>query len=301
MKVVVTTPTGAIGHKVVSRMLEAGVETVVIARDPEKLDAGVRSKVHVVQGSHDRAEVLERALSDADAMLWVVPPSPSMQRPLTYYSEFSQAAMTLLRGSTTRVVGISALGRGYEGDAGMAGAALRMDDLFISAGVNYQPLILPSFFDNFLMQAGSIAKHGTFSSVLPPDQRAPMCATADIATVAARLILDGWAQNVTSVPVLGPEDLSFNDVAAAMTQVLGYQVEYRRITEEDFVERLVRRGTSEPLARGLLAMAVAKGRGLDNGEPRTLEATTPTTIRQWCQEELVPAVTPIRESLYGVK
>jgi hypothetical protein len=37
-------------------------------------------------------------------------------------------------------------------------------------------------------------------------------------------------------------------------------------------------------------MMAAKERGLDNGEPRTLEATTPTTFRQWCGEVLKPAV-----------
>jgi hypothetical protein len=35
---------------------------------------------------------------------------------------------------------------------------------------------------------------------------------------------------------------------------------------------------------------VAKNEGLDNQEPRTPESTTPTSFRQWCEEELKPAV-----------
>jgi hypothetical protein len=37
-------------------------------------------------------------------------------------------------------------------------------------------------------------------------------------------------------------------------------------------------------------MMVAKQQGPDNSEPRTPEASTPTTFRQWCAEVLAPAV-----------
>jgi hypothetical protein len=38
-------------------------------------------------------------------------------------------------------------------------------------------------------------------------------------------------------------------------------------------------------------MMVAKDAGLDNLQPRTPEATTPTTtFRRWCEEVLAPAV-----------
>jgi hypothetical protein len=44
------------------------------------------------------------------------------------------------------------------------------------------------------------------------------------------------------------------------------------------------------MAQGTLDMLVAKNEGLDNAEPRTPQATTPTSFRQWCQEVLKPAV-----------
>ena len=45
-------------------------------------------------------------------------------------------------------------------------------------------------------------------------------------------------------------------------------------------------------ARGMLDMAVAKDNGLDNAEPRTLQSTTPTSFRQWCEDVLKPGVLP---------
>ena len=50
-------------------------------------------------------------------------------------------------------------------------------------------------------------------------------------------------------------------------------------------------GMSEPMAQGMLDMALAKDAGLDNGVPRSSDsAATPTTFRQWCRDVLVPAV-----------
>jgi hypothetical protein len=40
----------------------------------------------------------------------------------------------------------------------------------------------------------------------------------------------------------------------------------------------------------MVDMMVAKDNGLDNGELRTPETTTPTSFRQWCEEVLKPAV-----------
>jgi hypothetical protein len=47
---------------------------------------------------------------------------------------------------------------------------------------------------------------------------------------------------------------------------------------------------SDAMAQGMLDMAMAKDNGLDNGVKRTAEFATPTSFRQWCSEELKPAI-----------
>lgn len=50
-------------------------------------------------------------------------------------------------------------------------------------------------------------------------------------------------------------------------------------------------GTAERLRSTAGARVfVGEGEGLDNAEPRTPQATTPTTFRQWCEDVLKPAV-----------
>jgi len=92
------------------------------------------------------------------------------------------------------------------------------------------------------------------------------------------------------VAVLGPEDLSFSDMARIMSEVLGQPVRYQQIPAQALKDRLTAAGMSDAMAQGTVDMMVAKDQGLDNAEPRTPESTTPTSFRQWCQEVLKPAV-----------
>ena len=129
-----------------------------------------------------------------------------------------------------------------------------------------------------------------FFSPISGDRKLPTCATRDIAAVAARLLLDPSWSGQDHVAVLGPEDLSFNDMAQIMSEVLGKPVRFQQIPGEAFKARLTGFGMSEAMAQGTLDMMVAKNEGLDNAEPRTPENTTPTSFRQWCEEVLKPAV-----------
>ena len=92
------------------------------------------------------------------------------------------------------------------------------------------------------------------------------------------------------MPLLGPEDISPNDMAATMTEVLGRPVRYERQTLEDFAGTLLGYGVGEEFVQGLVDMMRAKDEGLDAGVRRTAETATPTTFRQWCEDVLKPAL-----------
>ena len=287
--IVITTPTGHIGRQVLGNILKSGAPVRVIARDPSRLPAGVE----VIQGSHGDIDVLNRAFAGADAVFWVVPPDPHAESVEAAYVDFTRPACDAFkRHEVKRVVGVSALGRGtaVAGNAGLVTASLAMDDLIAGTGVSYRALAMPSFMDNLLGQAGRIREQGVFFSPVSGDRKLPACATRDIAAVAARLLLDDSWSGQGSVPVLGPEDLSFNDMARIMSEVLGKPVRYQQISGEAFETALTGRGMSEAMAQGMVDMMLAKDEGLDNGEPRTPQSTTPTTFRQWCEEVLKPVV-----------
>jgi uncharacterized protein YbjT (DUF2867 family) len=291
--IVVTTPTGQIGHQVLENLLGSDEPLRVIARDPSRLPAHTRDRVEVVQGSHGDREVVNEALAGADAVFWLVPPDFRAESIEAVYVDFSRPACEAFKSrGINRVVGVSALGRGtpWAASAGMVSASLAMDDLIASTGVGYRALTMPSFMDNIIRQVDAIKNQGMFFSPIAADRKLPTCATRDIAAVAAKLLLDDSWSGQGSVPVLGPDDLSHDDMAQIMSEVLGRPVRFQQITREAYKAGLTEHGMSEAMAQAMLDMMVAKDNGIDNAEPRTPESTTPTSFRQWCEDVLEPAV-----------
>jgi uncharacterized protein YbjT (DUF2867 family) len=295
--IIVTTPTGAIGHQVLEHVLRVEEPVRVIVRDPSRLPSHVRERIDVVQGSHGDSTVVNKAFAGADAVFWVVPPDPRSTTVDAAYLDFTRPACAAFRTQgIKRVVGISALGRGTPAaaHAGLVTASLGMDDLIASTGVHYRAVTNPSFMDNLLRQVELIKTQGIFSLPISGDLKQPSACTRDIAATAARLLLDRAWTGVGSVPVLGPEDLSCNDMARIMSEVLGKPVRFQEIPGEAFKARLLQRGMSEAMAQANLEMWVAYNRGLDVAEPRTPQSATPTSFRQWCSEVLKPRVTAWR-------
>ena len=162
-----------------------------------------------------------------------------------------------------RVVGVCALGRARPGPAGgFVTGSLAMDDLIASSGVAYRALTNPYFMDNTIRQVESIKNQGVFFWPIAGDRKLPTVATRDIAAAASRLLLDASWSGVGEVPLLGPEDLSFNDMAEIMSQVLGKEVRFQQITFEAYKDRFVRLGMSDAMAQGYADMAWAKNEGL---------------------------------------
>ena len=80
-------------------------------------------------------------------------------------------------------------------------------------------------------------------------------------------------------------------MAAVMTAVLGKPVKCLRTDYDAYKQQFIGRGMSEVMAQGMTDMARAKSEGLDNGEARTDQNTTPISFRRWCEDVLKPAVT----------
>jgi len=291
--IVITTPSGQIGHQVLANLLDSGEALRAIDRDPSELPAEIRERVEIVEGSHGDAAVVDAAFGGADAVFWLTPPDPHAPSVEAAYVGFTRpAAAAFKRQGVKRVVGVSALGRGtpWADRAGFVIGSLAMDDLIASSGVAYRALCNPSFMDNIARQVAAIANQGLFFSPIDGERKLPTVATRDIAAAAARLLFDASWNGVDEVPLLGPEDLSFNDMAEIMSEVLGKEVRFQQTTFEVYKNQFLGFGMSDAMAQGQTDMAWAKNEGIDNAVQRTPENSTPTSFRQWSEEVLKPAV-----------
>jgi uncharacterized protein YbjT (DUF2867 family) len=291
--IVITTPAGNIGRQVLEDLLDSGEQLRLVTRDRSGIPADTRQHVEVIEGSHGDPAVADQAFDGADAVFWLTPPDPRAESLEAAFVGFTRpAAEAFRKHDVQRVVGVSALGRGtpWAARAGYVTASLAMDDLIAGTGVAYRALTNPSFMDNIASQAGAIKNQGMFFSPIDGDRKLPSVATRDTAAAASRLLLDDSWSGTAEVPLLGPEDLSFNDMAQIISEVLAKQVRFQQITFEAYKDRFIGFGMSDAMAQGMTDMAWAKNEGLDNAVARTPGNSTPTSFRQWCEDVLKPAV-----------
>lgn len=108
--------------------------------------------------------------------------------------------------------------------------------------------------------------------------------------VAARLLADDSWTGQQEVPVLGPKDLSANEMAVIMSDVLSREVRYQQTPFDAFKAQVLSSGASESFAQGYVDMMRAKDEGMDNAAGRTAQSRTQTSFRRWCEVELKRAV-----------
>ena len=287
--IVICVPTGLIGRQVLGQVLDDGSRPVrVITRDPARLPRPVRERVEVVQGSLTDAGVVGGAFAGADSVFWLVPPNPQAESVDGHLLDFTRPLCTAITSQgVSRLVYVTGLGEAARG-AAPGSAPPAVGELIGSTGVSYRALACPAFMDNLLQQLEPIRSQGMFCYPIAGDRKLPACATRDIATVAARLLVHSWSgQDI--VPVLGPEDLSYDQMAHIMSEVLGQPIRYLQVPGQTFQATLMRRGMSKAWAERLVDRMAQVDRGLYNAEPRTPQSTTPTSFRQWCEDALKPA------------
>ncbi len=289
--IVVTTPTGNIGRHVVQHLLDAGEAVRVIAREAAKLPQAVRDRAEVVEGSHGATAAVDRAFQGAAAVFWLCPPTPSATPEAQTVDFTGPAAEAIRRHGVPHVVAATTLGRGtaWEARAGMATASIRMVDLLRGTGAAVRGLALPAFMDNALQQVTAI-RNGVMSGAISSDRKLPHTATRDTAAAAADLLRDRSWDGQEDVPVLGPEELSYGDLAAIVSEVVGRKVHYQHVPFEHLEAQMDERGANPAFARAYVDMLRAKDEGMDNAVPRTSAVIGPTTFCLWAQDVLKPAV-----------
>ena len=120
MKILVTTPTGKIGRRVLRELLAPEFSVRVVARDPARLPEDVRHQVEVVRGSTDDVATLRCALDGVETLFWCVPAESLQETNVElHYERFACAAWQAVRqAGTPRIVTVSVGGKGLARKAG---------------------------------------------------------------------------------------------------------------------------------------------------------------------------------------
>ncbi|HEY8479436.1 MAG TPA: NAD(P)H-binding protein, partial [Spirillospora sp.] len=137
MSIVVTTPTGNVGSRVVRLLLQAGVRPRVLVRDPARLDAQTRERVDVRRGDLTDAAFVRTAISGARTVFWVDPTPHTDDDPIETSVRTASGVVDAARaGDVARVVLLSSIGAEKRGGAGHIDALARIEEQLDATGAD---------------------------------------------------------------------------------------------------------------------------------------------------------------------
>ncbi|MDQ0727260.1 NAD(P)H-binding protein [Microbacterium sp. W4I20] len=289
MRIAITTPNGNVGHHLTRMLVRAGIRPLLLSRNPDSIDAELREYVDVAQADSQDAAQVVAATQGVDALYWV-DPSVMSEDPLADYARATEALVAAVtENGIGRVVFQSSIGaekrHGVGEIDGLAAAEVALDAL----GIDVTHLRCGFFFSNLLLDVEAL-RAGRLTTVLPLDAPMAWVAPRDIAEVAALTLLNREWSGRRVHAVHGPEDLTWTEVGAILTEELGRHVVVERVSDAAMLDGLRAAGMPEAMAHAVLGMSTGMREGFVPEQERTVATTTPTGLRGWVREEVVGVV-----------
>ncbi len=278
--ILITGATGTTGREVVGELRRLGARGVrALVRDPERAGFIREAGFEAVAGDFERAETLDAALVGVERALLLTPPTPDTVR---HHRDFIEAAATA---GVRRVVKLSAFGADADAPEGFGRWHGQAENLLKTSGLKWT-ILRPNFFmQNLLGQARQINATG---SIFQPvgDARASFIDARDIAAVAARALTEEGHDEKTYT-LTGPEALSYQDIAAKLSEASGRSIAYVPVTPEQFRAGALGAGLPEWLVSALerLNEIFASGAAAAvTDDVRRVARKEPTTFEQFARD-----------------
>ncbi len=291
MKVVVTTPGGRVGSRVVQLLIQAGIRPTLLARHPDRLDPATREHADVVEADLADAAAVVRATRDADALFWVEPQAADPGGdPVAWYSMLgANAARAVTENGIGRTVFLSSIGAELRSGAGEIDGLARTEEQLDATGATVLHLRCGYFFTNLLGELDSI-RNGVLRAPMAVDYAQPWVDPRDIGEIAAaRLLSAGWSGRQVQA-VHGPEDLTLSRVAEIISAATGRRVRAETISQEVLRGLLRSAGFGDKQVEGLAGMSAVTREDFVAEDKRSIVTTTPTTLAAWAHAYLRPAL-----------
>ena len=271
--------TGAVGTEIIKLLPEYDLRARGLVRNPNKADALRQAGVEVIPGSLEDEDAVGAALQGCDRAFLLMANS---RQQLELEKSFVDAAV---KAGVGHIVKMSANGadakstsllKRYHGDA---------EQYIRESGLSYT-LVRPNFFmQNMLHIAGSIVAEDKFYMPMRDGQ----VGIIDVRDVA-RFVLDvltGSGHDGMTHEITGPELVSFHDIAAQLSEVMGRKISYIDVPAEDFKQSLVHWVPDDWYVETVSEMfeLTAQGRGALLTDAYTrVTGRAPTTLRRFFRD-----------------
>lgn len=265
MKYVITGSLGHISKPVVSALVKAGHEVVVITSNKDRVKDIESLGATAATGSVDDVSFLKQAFAGADVVYTMVPPNfgtPDIKKHIEHAGKNYVAA---IKGSSVKyIVNLSSIGAHLPTGAGpISGLHHAENVLNTLPGVNIKHLRPAYFYNNLLSNVGLIKSMGIIGSNFSvTGNKFPIADTADIASVVAEELLQ---LNFTgqSVRYIASDEVSTESIASTIGAAIGKtDLPWVAFTDEQARDGMLQAGLPPDIANNYVEM----GQIINNGK-----------------------------------
>lgn len=274
----ITGATGDIGSRVVELLLQRGDRPRVFARDVGKARARYGDRVDICTGDLADGNSLLPALHGADG-LFLVNSGPEIP------SRDGRAAHAAKAAGVKHLVKLSSMDA--QQNVGTGAWHAQGEAAIRAAGIAHTFVQPSGFMSNALAWAASIKAEGIVRSPTG-DGRIAFIQPSDIAAVATKALSTDayWGD---SLPISGPEALSYVEMAAKIGAAIGKPLDFQPVSEQQEKEQMLSNGDSQQITAAHMSIyrAIREGRlaKVTNNVERVL-GRKPLTFDQWARENV---------------
>lgn len=283
--IIVSGANGTLGRGVVEHLMNrfAPEEIGVSVREPDKAAALAAQGVRVRRGDFTDPDSLRDAFEGGRQVLIV----SSNTRAGDTLEQHRIAIDAAVAAGAARIVYTSHAGAGPDSHFPPARNHFATEQMLKGSGVPFTSLrngfyaITPTFYLGTVPETTTIA--------VPQDGPVAWTTQADLAEAAALILADEGRFDGPTPPLTAGHALTFNDVAAILTDLTGREVTRQIVHDEEFVSAQVAGGMLEPVAKFMLGMFLAARNGDFATVNPTLEqllGRPPTTLKEVLAETI---------------
>jgi uncharacterized protein YbjT (DUF2867 family) len=238
-KVLVIGATGNTGSGLVPALRSAGVDVRALVRDKAKAQPLRDMGVEVVVGDLDHPDTIKPAVEGVDKIYLLTWNGPTQAQQVQNVIDVAK------RAGNPHIVRHSMWGSEKSRIIKQGEQAERA---IMSSGLPWTMLKPTFFMQNTMMAAQTITSDGVIYWNTD-DGKIAMIDVRDIVDVAAA-VLTGSGHEGKSYILTGPEAISYHDVAATFSRVLGKDIQYVNVPGEAALKSMVSMGFLEWIAQG---------------------------------------------------
>lgn len=266
--------TGQVGGATLEVLKQDGIEVRVIARTPERARHLAGNGVEIVQGDADDSAGLAAAFAGADAaFVLLVPPMQAADVLGASRATAQSIAQALRKARVPHVVALSSAGADLAEGTGIVRALYDFERALVGVAPSLAILRPGDFMENWAAMLPAARDAGVLPSArMPLDAAGETVSALDVGRTVAALLKEPRPGR-RLVNLVGPQDYSPADAAAALSVLLGKPVMAVPASRAETIAALEAAGASADYAARLadLSDAVNAGRlgfRADEGERR---------------------------------